>query len=281
MTSGKCLCGKLTWEFSGEPEAAYHCHCSMCRKAHGAAFGTYYYVKAEHFRWTGSLDTLTQYSSSPDLDRPFCRECGSMVPGSDKDNVYVFVPAGSHGDGPSIAEHIMVGSKAPWYDIADKLPQYDTYPPEQDATVYPDKPLPPRVEGVIRGSCLCGVVEFQVTEPFKVIHNCHCSRCRRARAAAFTTNGFVSSEGIRFLSGEEHISVFKLPDAKYFTHAFCDICGSGLPRVDARRKIAVIPLGSLDDDPGAKPVDHIFASNKADWFEICDDLPVYEEMPGR
>ena len=281
MTSGTCLCGKLTWEFVGTPEAAYHCHCSMCRKAHGAAFGTYYYVKAEQFRWTGSLDTLAQYSSSPDLDRPFCKECGSMVPGPDKDKAYVFVPAGSHGDGPSIDAHIMVGSKAPWYDISDRLPQYDTYSTQQDMTVYPDRSLPPAKKGVTRGSCLCSAVEFQLTEPFKVIHNCHCSRCRRARAAAFTTNGFVSSGGIQFTKGEQHISLFTLPDAKYFTQAFCDICGSGLPRVDPRRKIAVVPLGSLDDDPGTRPADHIFTDNKAGWFEICGDLPVYREMPGR
>ncbi|MGB5707208.1 MAG: GFA family protein, partial [Arenicellales bacterium] len=203
MTSGQCLCGKITWEFNSKPEAAYHCHCSMCRKAHGAAFGTYYLVKAENFDWTGALDTLVKYCSSPEADRAFCGECGSVVPYPDKENKIFYVPAGSHTDGPPVEAHIMFGSKAPWYEITDDLAQYDTYPPGENLTVYPNKTLLPAKEGILRGSCLCGAVEFQVVEPFKVIHNCHCSRCRRARAAAFTTNGFVSSSGVQFVKGIE------------------------------------------------------------------------------
>lgn len=281
MTKGACLCGKITWEFSAEPEAAYHCHCSMCRKAHGAAFGTYYWIKSKTFNWTGSLDSLVEYSSSPELDRAFCRECGSVVPNPDKEEDYVYVPAGSHTDGPPIDEHIMVGSKAPWYDISDSLQQHEIYPPEVNLNIYPEKTLSPVTEGEVRGSCLCGAVEFKVTEPFKKIYNCHCSRCRRARAAAFTTNGFVSSEGIVFEKGEDHIHLFELPEAKYFTQAFCDKCGSGLPRIDPRRGIAVVPLGSLDDDPGSLPAAHIFAANKAEWFEICGELSVFDALPSK
>ena len=54
-----------------------------------------------------------------------------------------------------------------------------------------------------------------------------------------------------------------------------------MPRIDTERKIAVVPLGALDDDPGIKPVDHIFAAYKAGWHEITDDLPTYEEGPPR
>ena len=52
-----------------------------------------------------------------------------------------------------------------------------------------------------------------------------------------------------------------------------------MPRLDAERKLAIIPLGALDDDPGVKPVDHMFVAYKADWHEITDDLPTYEEGP--
>ena len=38
----------------------------------------------------------------------------------------------------------------------------------------------------MRGSCLCDTVAYEVTSPIKAVHNCHCSRCRRARAAART-----------------------------------------------------------------------------------------------
>ena len=121
---------------------------------------------------------------------------------------------------------------------------------------------------------------FEVSEPFKMVHNCHCTRCRKARAAAHTTNGFTSMDGLRFLRGEGELVTYKLPEAKYFAQAFCRICGSGMPRKDPGRGIAVIPFGALDDDPGRGAQDHIFVAHKAPWYTIADDLPRFDEAPG-
>ena len=52
-----------------------------------------------------------------------------------------------------------------------------------------------------------------------------------------------------------------------------------MPRLDPGRQIAVIPFGSLDDDPGVKAVDHIYVDYKAKWYEITDDLPTFAEAP--
>ena len=279
MSKGKCLCGTITWQIKGPPESAYHCHCKMCRKAHGAAFGTYYSISANNFSWIDGEDKVSEYASSQLLSRPFCGTCGSVVPGLDKGSDTYFVPAGSHVDGPAVEEHIFVGWKAPWYEITDSLKTHEEFPDGDNMPVIAEKSLPPGEEGVCRGSCLCGEVEFEITEQFKFVHNCHCSRCRQARAAAFTTNGFTSAEGVRFTKGESHVVTYKVPDARFFTHSFCDNCGSGLPRIDDGRKIAVIPLGALDDDAPGKPIDHIFVKDKADWFEITDDLPVFDGMP--
>ncbi len=278
---GTCLCGAVTWMFSGEPDFASHCHCLMCRKAHGAAFGTYYFVPADRFLWTGSQSSITGYRSSPGVTRAFCRTCGSLVPALGPDGKSVDVPAGSHDRGPAVSCHIFVDHKAPWHEITDDLPRHGDYPSGVSGSVIPDKPLPPKPDGVVaRGSCLCGIVEFEITEPFRAVHNCHCSRCRRARSAAFTTNGFTSSKGIRFLQGEGHVKLYRLSDARYFSHAFCDTCGSGLPRIDTGRKLASIPLGALDDDPGQGPRDHIFVDDRADWYEIGGELPRFPQAPG-
>ena len=40
MIHGSCLCGKVRFELAGPPQFINHCHCSMCRKVHGAAFGS-------------------------------------------------------------------------------------------------------------------------------------------------------------------------------------------------------------------------------------------------
>ena len=111
------------------------------------------------------------------------------------------------------------------------------------------------------------------------MHNCHCSRCRKARAAAHTTNGFVERDGFRLLSGEDLLAHYKVPDAEHFTHVFCRVCGSGMPRANPTRPLVTIPFGSLDDDPGRGADDHIYTAYKAPWFEIADDLPQYPERP--
>jgi len=283
MHKGKCLCGSATWEFTGEPTNAYHCHCKMCRKLHGATFASFYLIPSAQFNWSSDTETVQRFNSSDELSRAFCNVCGSALPAQDIAEETWYVPSGSHANGPAIDAHIFVDDIAPWHAIEDKLPQHSQYPENSGIEPLPTKaadPLPADApEHCVRGSCQCGAVAFHVTEPFKVIHNCHCSRCRQARAAAHTTNGFTSVSGVDFYRGKDRIKLFKVADAKFFTHAFCDSCGSGVPRLDQERGIAAIPIGALDDDPIARPVDHIFVGNKADWYEIAGSLPQFETIP--
>jgi hypothetical protein len=78
---------------------------------------------------------------------------------------------------------------------------------------------------------------------------------------------------LRFTRGEDRLALYKIPEARFFAQAFCTTCGSKLPRIDASRDLAVVPLGALDDDPRARPSEHIFVGSKAPWFEIADTLP--------
>ncbi len=279
MSKGKCLCGSVTWEIMAEPFQAYNCHCKMCRKAHGSAFGTYWFLRPEQFRWTSDTATVVNYRSSHLLTRSFCGTCGSVVPYSNDARDHIVSLGGCHDHGKKSDCHIFVAHKAPWHDITGDLPRHDDYPPETGYPRVEEEPMVDGPDGVVRGSCLCGQVEFHVTEPFKVAHNCYCSRCRRARAAAHATNGFTSMEGVRFIRGEEHLKSYKLPEAKYFTQVFCKVCGSKLPRIDPDRRLAIIPFGALDDDPGIKAVDHVFVAYKSEWHDIPDDLPVFQEGP--
>jgi hypothetical protein len=55
--------------------------------------------------------------------------CGSLLYSVVRDGAYVHVAMGSLVDEPTIrpAGHIFVGSKAPWYEITDELPQFEEY----------------------------------------------------------------------------------------------------------------------------------------------------------
>jgi hypothetical protein len=129
---GSCLCGSIKYEIHGELTGTLHCHCSMCRKAHGAAFRTRASVRVKDFVWLSGEDLLTHYESSPGEFRTHCRVCGSSMVTKFENNkdVYGFA-LGTLDTDPGVKPecHVFVGSKAPWYDIEDDLPQYEVFPP--------------------------------------------------------------------------------------------------------------------------------------------------------
>ena len=111
-----------------------YCHCSMCRKAHGSAFRARVSVPRALFRFVQGEDLLTSYRSSGDTVRRFCRVCGSpMVNSWDPEPNSHGLAMGSLDDDPGVRArcHVFVGSKAPWYEIADSLPQYHEFPPRK------------------------------------------------------------------------------------------------------------------------------------------------------
>jgi hypothetical protein len=251
----------------------------MCRKSHGAAFASYVAAAKPAFRWVRGEESIRRYRSSPNAWRAFCPRCGSSLPVAPERMDRVFMPAGLLAEDPGLAPmpHGFVGSKAPWYAITDSAPQFDAYPPdggESVATVRDTESVPEAV----RGGCLCGAVAYEVTRPVaNPIIFCHCSRCRRARAAAHNANLFVAPDRFRWLRGSERVATFQPADALRFTQAFCSDCGCKVPHVGPVR--ALIPAGSLDDDPGVRPGLHIFVGSKAPWYAITDALPQYDELP--
>ena len=127
---------------------------------------------------------------------------------------------------------------------------------------------------------MCGGVAFEMTGTASRVTHCHCSRCRKVRGTAHATNLIVALPGIGFVRGEELLTSYKPPDARTFTHVFCRVCGSSMPRLDENRGIAIVPIGAYDDDPGARPERHIFVDSKASWEEISDDdLPRFPGPP--
>ena len=279
MSEGHCLCGSVSWELLAEPYAMYNCHCRMCQKVHGAAFGTYCFVKPDQFRWTSDTDSVIHYRSSEVLVRSSCDVCGSVVPYGNEEGEHWVAPGGCHEKMRKPDYNIFVVDSSPWHTINAGLPECDAYPEDSGIPSVDGIPVPGKADGPFRGSCLCGAVSYQVTEPFKVAHNCHCSRCRYGRAAAHATNGFVTYEGLQYLSGEDRLKQYRVPGARYFTQVFCEVCSSLMPRKDEERGICVVPLGSLDDDPEIRPIDHIYVDYKAGWHDITDDLPQFPEGP--
>ena len=129
--SGSCLCGKVQYEVAGPLGDAANCHCSMCRKAHGAAFATYANVNADDFRWIAGEEYVSEYAPSPEGRRCFCSNCGALVAARYAGKIFQITLGTVDGDpGVRPAMHIFVGSKASWYEITDDIPTFAEWAPE-------------------------------------------------------------------------------------------------------------------------------------------------------
>ena len=131
MLLGSCLCGGIQFEINGKLYEPINCHCSMCRKAQGAAFRSRARVRSGDFRWIAGERLLTFFESSPGNHRGFCRVCGSPILSKfDADMSVLSLPLGALDDDPGIRPqmHVYVANKAPWFTISDDLPQFAELP---------------------------------------------------------------------------------------------------------------------------------------------------------
>jgi hypothetical protein len=125
------------------------------------------------------------------------------------------------------------------------------------------------------GSCLCGAVRYEADGELAAMHYCHCSRCRKHSGAAFEIVGSVQASQFRWVSGEGTVRVYRAPGWSA-ERLFCGTCGSSLGARDEHWPgFVFVAAGTLDDDPGARPLFHLWAGSKAPWFTITDELPQF------
>jgi hypothetical protein len=79
MLEGKCLCGAVRYQVAGPIHDVHHCHCGMCRRAHGAAFSTFARLTASDFRVVAGEGHIRRYRSSAPIERTFCDTCGTRL----------------------------------------------------------------------------------------------------------------------------------------------------------------------------------------------------------
>lgn len=132
MIKGSCLCKAVSYEISREPDVINLCHCSMCRKATGSAYGVFAHISLDRFQWLSGEDHIQRFQSSPDNVRAFCRECGSNVPVVNVDEGHVVIPAGSFDDDPQTRPvvQIFAGSKASWHELALQPQSFPEFEPD-------------------------------------------------------------------------------------------------------------------------------------------------------
>jgi hypothetical protein len=128
--AGRCLCGSVAYQVADAFEYAMNCHCSDCRRATGSAFKPFAGIRREHLAVTDGADATLNYGDAAAAHDVHCSRCGSLLFSVVRDGAYAHVTMGTLTDAPSIrpSMHIFVGSKAPWHDITDDLPQHARFP---------------------------------------------------------------------------------------------------------------------------------------------------------
>ncbi|MFL5982308.1 MAG: GFA family protein [Gaiellaceae bacterium] len=121
---GECECGAVTYRVADEFLYAMNCHCSNCRAATGSAFKSFAGIEREKLEVTDGADKLLVWGDD-DGNHTRCGVCGALLYSVVGERVHVAL--GSLADPPSIrpTAHIFVGSKAPWHEITDDLPQHE------------------------------------------------------------------------------------------------------------------------------------------------------------
>jgi hypothetical protein len=137
---GSCLCGAITWRAEEPFLDMLHCHCVDCRKTHGAAFATSIGVARDRFAILSGAGHMKSFTAPSGTRRSFCARCGTKVTIENDAWDATYVPASTFDTPPPHRPqmHMYVASRAPWFEIHDDLPRYDTAPPDD----YRDK-LPP------------------------------------------------------------------------------------------------------------------------------------------
>ena len=128
VLGGKCGCGTVRYRVADAFLYAANCHGSRCRAATGSAFKPFAGIAQEKLELTDGLDALLVVGEEG-LNDTRCGACGSLLFSVVRDGAYVHVALGSLVDAPSSrpTKHIFVGSKAPWFEITDDLPQFEEH----------------------------------------------------------------------------------------------------------------------------------------------------------
>ncbi len=123
----------------------------------------------------------------------------------------------------------------------------------------------------LKGSCLCKAVQYEADALASPIGHCHCQTCRKASSSAYTSTARVARSAFRFISGEDRLTAYESTPGKARRH--CSVCGTEVLAEWIDQPHVILRVATLDDDPGARPVVHIWTSHDAPWLVDVGDVP--------
>lgn len=122
--TGHCLCGRVSFAYSGPENWRAHCHCESCRRATSSAFTSFMGVPDGRWRWTGAEPKT--FASSPGVTRSFCGTCGAQMAyraNRFPDEIHFYAATLAEPDQYKPQRHVHTDEQLPWICLADGLPR--------------------------------------------------------------------------------------------------------------------------------------------------------------
>ncbi|NVJ61491.1 MAG: GFA family protein [Gammaproteobacteria bacterium] len=134
----------------------------------------------------------------------------------------------------------------------------------------------------MKGSCLCGAVNFVISTKITGLYQCHCQLCQKQSGSTSNTATIVKDRYFEWLTGEDSISKWKKTSG--FTSDFCKTCGCPVPNRLRDTPYYWIPMGLIDSDEQSsfeevKISSHICCHSKALWDRLPESGTHYDDMP--
>jgi hypothetical protein len=124
VTTGRCLCGDIRFEYRGAPIRTSHCHCESCRRHTSSPFTTFIIIDKGSFRYTQGKPVV--YDSTPGVvERTHCGRCGSPISYERKDEFALYACTLDDPTQVKPTYHTLIGEQLPWIEILDDLPRYE------------------------------------------------------------------------------------------------------------------------------------------------------------
>jgi len=136
------------------------------------------------------------------------------------------------------------------------------------------------VEYPLKGSCNCGFIQYEVTEPFKHQAICHCIQCQKHTQSAFSIVGILNPGSFTLIKGELKKWTKAADSGNQVDCHFCPECGNRIyhetPGMPGSKRLK---LGTLDNTDVIDPKVHVWASKKQRWFQMPQDIMVFDTQP--
>lgn len=129
----------------------------------------------------------------------------------------------------------------------------------------------------MKGSCLCGNVEFEVDGEIFNIYQCHCSLCKKQSGSTSNSATIVGKDKLRFLMGSDSINSWVKESG--FRSDFCSKCGSPVPNPLRGLDLYWVPVGLLPVSLKATVVAHLCISTISGWHLVDPSVAQFQGVP--